>query len=64
MGLDNAFGHPHPEIVTRYSNRGSRLLFTGQQGAVEFAADHSGIQLRSSARSEYARFWLASQPNH
>ena len=64
MGLDNAFGHPHPEIVTRYSNRGSRLLFTGQQGAVEFAADHSGIQLRSSARSEYARFWLASQQNH
>lgn len=64
MGSDNPFGHPHPEIVTRYQNRGSRLLFTGQQGAVEFAADDSGIHLISFARSEYARFWLASQPNH
>lgn len=57
-GADNSFGHPHPEIVARYFNRGSRILFTAQQGAVEFGAGRSGLQLSSTARSEYRRFWL------
>jgi len=35
VGARNRFGHPHPAIVIRYSDQGTRLARTDQLGAVE-----------------------------
>ena len=31
-GFNNAFQHPHPEIVSRYQNRGARLMSRIEEG--------------------------------
>jgi competence protein ComEC len=56
-GLNNAFHHPHPEIVVRYRNRGARVISTAEQGALTFKADQKGVHWVSSARSAHQRFW-------
>ena len=38
-GRDSRFGHPHPEVVRRYTAHGARLLLTGEVGAVSVCTD-------------------------
>jgi competence protein ComEC len=38
-GRRNAFGHPHPEVVQRYENRGALVLRTDRDGAVTVSTD-------------------------
>ena len=56
-GFNNAFRHPHPEIVTRYQNRGAHVISTAEQGALIFKADRKGLHWVSSARPARQRFW-------
>ena len=56
-GLNNAFQHPHPEIVSRYQNRGARLMSTAEEGALIFRADREGLHWVSSARPARQKFW-------
>ena len=56
-GFNTAFRHPHPEIVSRYQNRGAQVILTSEQGALTFRADRKGVHWVSSARSEHPRFW-------
>jgi competence protein ComEC len=35
-GLDNAYGHPHPEVVARYLEVGARVCVTGTDGALQW----------------------------
>ena len=56
-GFNNAFQHPHPEIVSRYQNRGARLMSTAEEGALIFRADREGLHWVSSARPARQRFW-------
>lgn len=56
-GFNNAFQHPHPEIIRRYENRGARLISTAEAGALTFRADQKGLHWVSSARQAHQRFW-------
>ena len=38
-GRDSRFGHPHPEVVSRYEAQGTRLLETGEAGAISVCTD-------------------------
>lgn len=35
-GEDNRYGHPHPEVVSKINNFGSRILQTSQEGTIIF----------------------------
>ncbi|GAA5523525.1 ComE operon protein 3 [Microbulbifer aestuariivivens] len=35
-GYRHHFGHPHPEVVSRYQHRGARIFSTADSGAVSF----------------------------
>ena len=42
-GRDHAFGHPHPEVVSRYEEAGAVVLFTGDEGSVAVCTDGRGL---------------------
>jgi competence protein ComEC len=39
VGADNRFGHPAPEVLARYAERGIPVLRTDELGTVEFITD-------------------------
>lgn len=39
VGRDNDFGHPSPEVLERYAERGITVFRTDEQGTVEFSTD-------------------------
>ncbi len=39
VGKDNDFGHPSPEVLERYAERGIIVFRTDEQGTVEFSTD-------------------------
>jgi competence protein ComEC len=39
VGKDNDFGHPSPEVLERYAERGLTVFRTDEQGTVEFSTD-------------------------
>ena len=49
-GYRHHFGHPHPEVVRRYTALGTRVWKTAEKGAVTFRWDQSGKLDISSAR--------------
>lgn len=56
-GYLNAFGHPHPEVLSRWSQAGARNWRTDLQGAVRV---HMGDDVSVSAqRSLKPRYWRA-----
>ncbi|MEX2962220.1 DNA internalization-related competence protein ComEC/Rec2 [Microbulbifer sp. TYP-18] len=55
-GFRHHFGHPHPQVVTRYVQAGARVFNTADSGAVTFLwSDDSG--LRVSEARDGGRFW-------
>jgi competence protein ComEC len=45
-GLNNRYGHPHPEILERFSKHGLRSLGTYEYGTIIFKTDGQNISLR------------------
>ena len=45
VGAINSFGHPGPEVMTRYLARGTRLLRTDERGAVMLWSDGEGYRV-------------------
>lgn len=39
VGADNRFGHPSPEVLARYAERGLTVLRTDERGTIEFSTD-------------------------
>jgi len=39
VGADNRLGHPSPEILARYAERGLTVLRTDERGTIEFSTD-------------------------
>ena len=56
-GYRHHFGHPHAQVVARYSRAGSQLWQTAEQGALSFIWDSSGNLQIISARDDGLRFW-------
>jgi competence protein ComEC len=48
-GARNPFGHPHPEVIARYTRAGALVLRTDRDGAVEVATDGAHLWARGSA---------------
>ena len=56
-GFANRFGHPHPEIVRRYRQRGMVVYTTADHGAVEVIVHKTGRYTISAARDERDYLW-------
>jgi competence protein ComEC len=47
-GRDNQFGHPHPEVVARYSSAGAHVLSTADLGTITLELGEQGVEARGS----------------
>lgn len=47
VGAGNQFGHPHPEILKRLSDRQIRVFRTDLQGAIVFQTDGKSLNVKS-----------------
>jgi competence protein ComEC len=47
VGERSRFGHPHPEVVNRYLERGINLLQTGRDGMVTVRTDGHALEVRT-----------------
>jgi len=46
VGEDNAYGHPHAELLERLANAGVRVLRTDRDGAVHILMDGKGLEVK------------------
>ena len=60
-GYLNRFGHPHPDVVRHYAERGIPLLNTADGGWINIRIDADGIQA-TPYRAVYRRYWLNARP--
>ena len=58
VGYRNRFGHPHPEVLERYRERGSALYRTDSDGAVLVSITAEAQISVERYRSTYRRYWL------
>ena len=56
VGYRNRFGHPRPDVVSRYLELPSRVLRTDETGALWFAFEPPGLTLRGY-RDSARRYW-------
>jgi competence protein ComEC len=56
-GYRNRFGHPRPEVVTRYEAAGVRSYRTDYDGALTFTFAPAGTRLPRAERQHDRRYW-------
>ncbi len=56
VGRANAFGHPHPEVLAKYREAGSRVWRTDRDGAIRMDFTPEGQFVRQW-REERRRYW-------
>jgi competence protein ComEC len=56
-GWRNRFGHPHPDVVARYSAAGVKLMSTADRGAVELEVDQAGGMRFTAHRQAQVPYW-------
>ncbi|MFL6451325.1 MAG: DNA internalization-related competence protein ComEC/Rec2 [Bryobacteraceae bacterium] len=49
-GYKNQFHHPHPTVLSRFEEHGTRVLRTDQKGALTFLTDGDNVQLSTFVR--------------
>jgi competence protein ComEC len=57
VGYRSRFGHPHPEVLERYS--GARVFRTDRDGAIAAVLSGKGVYLKTQ-RQERRRYWHAA----
>lgn len=55
-GYRNHYGHPHPEVLDRYKQRGIKMLSTIDAGTIELLVDGQGWRTSRYRKAE-KRFW-------
>lgn len=56
VGYRNRFGHPKPEVLGRYEERGARIWRTDRDGALRVVMGENGVSV-SAWRQEHRRYW-------
>jgi competence protein ComEC len=56
-GYRNRFGHPDPEVVARYAERGIELVRTDHAGATQWRFGPDGTMQIRSSRAIAVRYW-------
>jgi competence protein ComEC len=49
VGQDSMFGHPHAEVVERWTNKGAEVLTTGECGTITVTTDGSDLSVTEFA---------------
>ncbi|HEX4584096.1 MAG TPA: DNA internalization-related competence protein ComEC/Rec2 [Burkholderiaceae bacterium] len=60
-GYRSRFGHPHPEVLARYAQRGARVVRSDWSGAARWRFGPDGSVALEQWRLDHARYWL-NQP--
>jgi competence protein ComEC len=55
VGRDSLFGHPHPEVVERWTGSGAMTMTTGSDGTITVLTDGHNIRLDSYLKSQTHR---------
>jgi competence protein ComEC len=58
VGYRNRFGHPHPQVVARYRDAGSKILRSDSAGLIRLAFGEAGVEA-SEYRPSRRRYWHA-----
>ena len=58
QGYRNRYGHPHPEVVTRFRDIGARMLRSDASGLIRLDFGEAGVEA-SQYRPTRRRYWLA-----
>jgi competence protein ComEC len=63
QGYRNRYGHPHPQVVTRFRDSAARLLRSDTSGLIRLDFGEAGVEA-SQYRPTHRRYWQAdfSQP--
>ena len=58
VGVRNAFGHPHPDVIARYHDHGATVLNTANSGAIQFILDEKiGWRVKTWRQLQH-RYWF------
>ncbi|MBS4097204.1 MAG: DNA internalization-related competence protein ComEC/Rec2 [Sulfuricella sp.] len=55
-GYRNRFGHPHPDVVARFRERGTKLQRSDRDGAVDFHFGEDGVKVTTWRENE-RKYW-------
>lgn len=47
VGRESPFGHPHQEVLERWTNAGAKIVTTGERGTVSVSSDGKDLQLKT-----------------
>jgi beta-lactamase superfamily II metal-dependent hydrolase len=47
VGITSPFGHPNPEVVGRWRERGAEILTTGERGTITISADREYLRVET-----------------
>ena len=56
-GYRHQYGHPHPEVVSRYRNSGTRMWNTALHGGISFTWNANGQLDITTSRNVPANYW-------
>lgn len=60
-GSENRFGHPKPEVVSRYHERKIKLAASPEYGWLRVRLGENGVEWRDIRRRDAARYWHAAK---
>jgi len=50
VGRESPFGHPHKEVLERWTNSGAKIITTGERGTGSISTDGKDLQLKTFLR--------------
>ncbi|WP_310448004.1 DNA internalization-related competence protein ComEC/Rec2 [Thiobacillus sp.] len=61
LGYRNRFGHPHPQVVSRFREQDARILRSDSSGLIKLKFSQTGVETLEY-RPTHRRYWQGSTP--